>query len=277
MTDAPASHDVPLNVVTALPSEARPLVDAYDLRTEERHGLRIASGPGVRVAVVGIGRLAMASGVGFLAGAFPGPAIWLNVGIAGHGRYGVGEVLMAHAVEDRATGKSFYPPLVVAPPVPTGRVVTVDEPETTYGEDAAFDMEAAAFLAAARRFQTAELAHVLKVVSDGPDSPIASINRERVAGWIKAALPAIEALRRSLTPVADAHLALQGRPSGEAELLGRWHFTTSDRRALRRELVRGRALGFNLETVDFAGARRGRDVVATLRRHLDTLAIGERP
>ncbi|MEM8996524.1 MAG: hypothetical protein AAGF23_17180, partial [Acidobacteriota bacterium] len=73
---------------------------------EEMHGLRVASGQGVRVAVVGVGKVAMASGVGFLAGRFPGPAVWLNVGIAGHGAKAVGEIVMAHAVDDRATGRS---------------------------------------------------------------------------------------------------------------------------------------------------------------------------
>ncbi|MEO1370087.1 MAG: hypothetical protein AAFX50_23135 [Acidobacteriota bacterium] len=268
---------VPLHVVTAMPSEARPLLDAFSLRSEESHGLRIASGPGMRVAVVGVGKAAMASGVGFLAGRFPGPAVWLNVGIAGHGARAVGEVLMAHAVDDRATGQSLYPPLVVKPPVATGRVVTVDVPETDYRDDVAYDMEASAFLAAARRFQTAELVHVLKVVSDGPDAPIASITRGRVIDCVAGALPAIEALRDALRPIAEELGALAEPPDGEAELLDRWHFTTSDRRALRRELVRGKALGVGLDPSLFGDARRGRDVVAALRQHLDRRAAEGRP
>ncbi|MEM8996523.1 MAG: hypothetical protein AAGF23_17175 [Acidobacteriota bacterium] len=150
--------------------------------------------------------------------------------------------------------------------------MTVDAPETDYGDDAAYDMEASAFVAAARRFQTAELVHVLKVVSDGPDAPIASITRGRVTRFGAGALPAIEALREALTPLADELGALSEPPDREAELLERWHFTTSDRRALRRELVRGRTLGVVPDPSLFDGARRGRDVVAALRGHLDRRA-----
>ncbi|MEO1087315.1 MAG: hypothetical protein AAFY88_24020, partial [Acidobacteriota bacterium] len=150
--------------------------------------------------------------------------------------------------------------------------VTVDVPETGYGDEAAYDMEASAFLAAARRFQTAELVHVVKVISDGPEAPIASITRERVTGFIAAALPTIRALHEALAPIADELCGLSEPPAHEAALLERWHFTTSDRRALRRELIRGRTLGVDPDASLFEDARRGRDVVNALRQHLDRRA-----
>lgn len=264
-----------LHLVVALPSEARPLLDAFSMRADdERSGVRLYAGETARLVVTGVGKAASASGVGYLAGAFPGPAIWLNVGIAGHRSRPVGEVLMAHAVVDRAAGQSFFPPLVVAPPVPTSRLVTVDRPETAYAEDAAYDMEAAAFFAAARRFQTAELVHSLKVVSDGPEAPIASITRQRITAWIEKAVPVVSRLHGLLEPLADELDGAGAPPPGEDELLGRWHFSVSDRRALRRELLRSKALGAVIPAELFAGARRGREVVVRLRERLDALATG---
>ena len=265
---------VDLHLVVALPSEARPFLDAFRLRANERHGgMRIYTGDGVRLVVTGIGKVAASASVGFLAAAFPDPAIWLNVGIVGHSSRRVGDVLMVHAAEDRASGQTYYPPLVVEPPVVTSWLTTVDQPETDYSQDGAFDMEATGFFAAARRFQTAELVHSLKVVSDGPEAPIAGITREKITAWVELAVPAVNELHARLAPLAlELQAASAPSPAAE-ELLARWHFSVSDRRALRRELQRARVLEAELPAKIFDRARRGLEAVARLREYLDGLAV----
>ena len=97
-----------LNFITALPSEARPLIDHYGLRRSARgRGITLYETDGVRLAVSGIGKAASAYAVGVIAGIAGDTTeqLWLNVGIAGHAHVPRGTIGIAHRIDDTATSR----------------------------------------------------------------------------------------------------------------------------------------------------------------------------
>jgi len=273
-TDEPAV----INFVTALPSEARPLVDHFRLqRRAGVDGMTIYESGHIRLAVSGVGKVASAGAVGYLAGSAD-PAmhqIWINVGIAGHGREIKGTVGIAHAVRDAATGKTFYPAITFAPPCPSYAVTCFDHPTTSYDGDALCDMESAGFYPAANRFSSVEFVHVLKVVSDNSAADLQTITRERITGAIAAQMGIVQKL-------TDALLALSARtfpaaPGIEIEaLLETWRFSATERVQLR-ELARRWAILKPQAPWPPASLKKCRDAgeaLRTIRTELDELPAG---
>lgn len=258
-----------LILVAALRAEATPLIDHFGLQREpEQRAFEVWSSDDVTLVISGIGKAAAAVATGYL-GARGQAAIWLNVGIAGHGLLAVGQVLLAHKVVDRAADRSYFPMLPFEPPCETAEVVTVDQPELRYPQPVAYEMEASGFVAAAQRFQTAELVHCLKVVSDGPENDIKSLDRQRIRGLISSALPVVEAVRERCLPLLAELNDASADPPDFEHLLEDWHFSFTDRQLLRRLLNRRRTLVPGSSLPPFDQARRGRDVNRILSEWLD--------
>ncbi len=174
-----------LAFTTALPSEARPLIDAFRLkRIFHEAPFAIYQGDEVFLIVSGIGAVASACAVGFLRGQMDAPAAWLNVGIAGHANLAVGEAMLANKITDAAGGRNWYPPRVFPWTGRDGALVTVPRPRSTYAAGEAYDMEAAGFYPAACRFADAELVQCLKIISDGPLSPASDLDKTAVANLV---------------------------------------------------------------------------------------------
>ena len=115
------------------------------------------------------------------------------------------------------------------------------EPEQTYMEPLAYDMEAHAFFTAAARHTTPELIHCFKVVSDNATQPVSTVNARRATVLIAAHL---ELLSRILGRL-DRILALP-RPLSMADpqfesVIERWRFTQTQRHQLLSVLQRLRA------------------------------------
>lgn len=274
-----------LHLLVALRPEASPFLDAWTLRRAgEARGFDLyegetADGEPVRLVRSGIGKAAMAAAAGWLAarGSAEETALWLNVGIAGHPTVEVGEALMAHRVVDAGSGRASYPPLVVEPPCATAEVRTVDVPEEAYADDAAYDMEASAFVQAARRFATAELVHCLKIVSDGPGAPASSLDRSGIAELVATRVTTVETLHARLRPLLGELRATEPDAALLDELLSRHHYTVSDQVELRRQLLRHAALAAGEDLPDAVWeARRGREANRLLRAWLDERAAGDR-
>lgn len=272
----------PLRFVVALDAEARPLVERYGLtRDPARRSFRLYrqrdGGDGVALVVTGPGKVAAAAGAAYLHLAASGgrDGVWLNVGTAGHGERPVGEVVLAHKVRERGTGRSWYPPQLFDPPCATDEVVTVERPETAFSEPGAYEMEAAGFYPTACRFATAELVHCLKVISDGPEAPGERLDAAAVTELVASATSAVEVLAAACSELA-AELRGAGADPPELEAcLARWRFTASDRRELHRLLRRRRLLAPEapLPTGELPGHLRGREVNRRLRRWLDSLPV----
>jgi len=249
--------------VVALRSEAAPLIAHHRLRSYPRATpwpLYTSFDGEMALVISGVGRAASAAASGWLGGYLrpPAHAAWINVGIAGHSQGPIGRTLVADRVVERATGRAWYPPAPAGSTLAGDTVFTVDQPERDFSEVGAYDMEAAAFLAAAGRWCTAELAQVVKVISDTPEAPPTALDRRTVEKLIENRLDDIASFTDAVCEVAGV-IERRGEPPLEyEELTNRWRFTVTQRRQLRRLLQRYWALspeGRDLETVDAKDAR----------------------
>ncbi len=274
----PESYSVVLRFVVALEAEARPIIERYRL---SRDGVPLAFSiyrrDEVALVVSGIGKASSAAATSYLHLITGGSrdAVWLNVGIAGHGTRPVGETILAHKVSDHASGRAWYPPLVFTPPCATDLVTTVDRPEREMASAGAFEMEASGFVATAGRFASGELVHCLKVVSDGPSTRLESLTPRAARGLVKKSLPVIEAVAEACGGLSRELRRLDAEPSGLAECLDRWHFTVTEERELRRQLRRRRTLAPEtpLPLDEVAVSARGKEVNRWLRAWLDELPV----
>lgn len=266
-----------LCLLVALPAEARPLREFFRLEAASDASpgpFELFTGEGVVLVTTGIGKTAMAAACGYLAARVQSPALWLNVGIAGHRELALGSSLLGHQIRDRATGRTFYPPLVFEPPCATGTIETVDRPELEYPEAHAYDMEASAFVEIAQKMVAAELVQVLKVISDRSREDLHGLSRAVVGERMVSLLPQIEALRHTTAPLIATLAAAERDPPQWEELLEGRHFTWSDRQELRRLLRRKEALvpGQAL-AAEVLAASRGRELNRRLAAWLATLPI----
>lgn len=243
--------------VVALRAEAQPLVSALGLRGHPRASpwpLYLDAEGEAALVVSGVGRSAAAAAAGWAQGFLTVgvsergadeagfPAAWLNVGIAGHAEGPVGRALLAHRVVDVATDRAWYPPPVPGVTLASDTVFTVDRPESAFEIAGAYDMEASGFLAAAARCVSAELAQVVKVVSDTREEAAGELGRAEIGALIESRLDEIVGLGRVLAGLGATFAERRAEPAGSAEFLASWRFSTTQRRQLRRLLERRAAL-----------------------------------
>ncbi len=190
-----------IHVVAALTAEARPLVTHFQLeRTPELEPVAFFRGADLTLIVSGVGKEAAATAVDQLARAVPTerPAVWLNVGVAGHRQLDIGTAVMARAVTDADSGQVYR----LSPPeevhLEVGEVRTVSHVETQYESDALFDMEAAAFCERAVVHAPTELVQVLKIVSDNRRTGTLCVSARQVQGLVEENFPRIDRLVASL-------------------------------------------------------------------------------
>ena len=270
-----------LRFVVALEAEARPLIEHYRLEHDGQASAfkiyRRTAGDDATLVVSGIGKVASAAATSYLHLAAGGEvdAVWLNVGIAGHGTRPIGEAVLAHRVVDRASGRAWYPPLVFKPPCATDQVNTVDRPERELSTPGAFEMEASGFIATAQRFASAELVHCLKIVSDGPSTDLESLTPRAAQRLVATHLSTVEAIAEACRPLARELRQLDAEPPELQDCLERWHFTVTEQRELRRLLRRWRTLvpELPLPLDEIPESVRGKEVNRWLRDWLDSLPV----
>lgn len=189
-----------IGLITALSSEARPLVDAFNLKKDQ--GTRrfdLYRSDDLSLIVSGIGKIKSAIAVTILCQKFELSNL-VNVGICGSRNMlrPVGQALAVHKITDATTGRDFYPELITDYGLEEGalttfdRVVTEDTPLEPNVE--LIDMEASGFFEAASYFLELDRIHILKVVSDHLN--VNHVTREFVAGLITRR---VDDLRKVLT------------------------------------------------------------------------------
>lgn len=183
------SFDVKVCWVIALEPEARPIIDALDLRRyaqdlnfpvyfnpENGHAL-VISGIGPAKAAAAATCLKMLLNVESYVG-------WINLGIAGFYSQPIGKLYQAIKVYDTAGKKSYFPGVRLSKILKCQTLHTVFQPETAYLETVLFDMEASGFCEMAPTFSCNELVFVLKIVSDTPDHPVRLVSKETISQLI---------------------------------------------------------------------------------------------
>ena len=199
--------DPSLRFVVALQAEARPLAERFGLAPlAEPHAFHVYRGERGWAIVAGHGKVSAAAATSYLhllAGGEVGQA-WLNVGIGGHSQRPVGDAVIAHKIQDAASGVAWFPPLVVDLPCPTAPVLTLERlEEEEYTPPWVHDGEAAGFYPTACRFATSELVQSYKVISDNPEATLErSPSSSFVERLIREHLDRIESFADALLSLA---------------------------------------------------------------------------
>lgn len=217
----------------ALDCEAETIIHYFKLAEIKQSNLfrlyRSADGL-ISLTITGIGKLNAASAISYHhACLHTSPAdCWLNVGIAGHGDVAIGEARLVHKIIDTENRSTWYPQILFQAPCETEVLTTLSRPSTAYRETL-FDMEAAGFYAMATRLGSAELIHVLKVVSDNSEHPASKINKGDVKKLILNNIDTINNLVALLEPFASELKALEIEPALFRSLIDRFHFTRTEK------------------------------------------------
>ncbi|HEY7699783.1 MAG TPA: hypothetical protein VIE88_15280 [Vicinamibacteria bacterium] len=271
-----------IHFVVALAFEAEPLVRRY--RMEEQAGeFHWFLGEKSALVISGIGKASAAAATAYLHARTGGKplGVWLNVGTAGHRHRPPGDVLLAHTVTDAATGDRFYPTRLDGPPLEAVEIRTVTCAETQFDSDAAYEMEAYGFCAAALRFSTSELVQPMKVVSDNRETTIAAWKPSAVRELLESRVDVIAAAADRFRELGQELEPLRREREESGALLEayqrRTHFTTSEARRLRSLLRRWAALEPGAprgpQRIEGASAT---ELLDRLERRLQSLAREER-
>lgn len=224
-------------VYCALACEAKPLVSHLKLKKNTQiHVFNIYSSETVTLTVTGPGKTAMAAGVAYSQGLFADnqPAVFLNVGIAGHRHEPLGQGFLIDKISDMDSGQCVYPPQVLNLPVRRNSLQTFAKPVGSYPAQALCDMEGSAFYQTAARFASGELVQCLKVVSDNTESPASAIDEALAGRLIQEQLPVIDILLPELAALAE--ILYEPLAQCYQQLVSRYHFTTSERLQLASRL-----------------------------------------
>jgi adenosylhomocysteine nucleosidase len=241
-----------LNLVVAHALEAKPLIEFFTLTQQ----LTAQPFPiyrnqrGLHLIVAGMGRQAAATATAYLgqsqadiSGTVAG---WLNVGIAGHQQLDIGEGVLAHKIIEKETAECFYPTQLFSG-FTSSEVITVDEPELEYPENAAYEMEASGFYASVLRFVSAELAQVYKIISDNPLNPVKNIDASFVRESINGQCEQIQQLLSGLEDVVKQYNAAYQLPREYEQFASQLKLSASYRTQLKRLCQRYHALGRSAE------------------------------
>jgi hypothetical protein len=230
-----------LNIVTALPAEARPVIKHFDLIRHQSSTLfPVYHNNDIRLIISGPGKINAAAATACLTSMKTSqqPEPWLNIGIVGHVSHDIGDTFIAHSIEDAATGERWYPPQIMRNGTATESLMTVDMPDTGYTYKTLIDMEASGFFPIATKDSTAELVQCMKVVSDNKKHPAQNINSKIVSVLITGKLALIESIIHSLVNLAR----LVKTPSLPAGVLDKftdqWKFTVTQKHQLESLLRR---------------------------------------
>ena len=268
-----SSNTYKIFIYTALPCEAQAFIEHYKLKKDlEVHAFAIYLNNDICLAVTGLGKSAMAAAVAYTQARYISTAhpVLVNVGIAGHQYYPLGELFLIDKITDIDSQKSYYPVLIRTAPCRRASLQSVSKAQIDYHESELCDMEASAFYETAVRFTSSELTVCLKVISDNQHSSIAAINAKQVSALIAAHLLLIEALLIQTRALAD--LMTLAEPQLFNELLQRYHFTVHQRQQLKNQLLRWDVLSDQqillLEDTDLMT---GKDVLRSLDSRINAL------
>lgn len=262
-----------INIVTALACEANPIIQHYRLKKEKQnYAFPIYTNDTITLIISGIGRTTAACAVGYMQALHntTEPLAWFNVGIAGHKTRELGEGFLAHRITDAASGQRFYPFFTFDTPCITDEVISVDQAETEYADNAAYDMEAAGFYTAAMRFSTCELVHSFKVISDNLQESSANVTKQLGEQLIGNHLSLIDDVVKTIQQLQLTTTKMFHLPKDYQALLALFRFSVTQQNQLKQIMLRWHALKMKsvFECVDITGFDQSRQVLAAIESEL---------
>lgn len=256
---------------TALPCEAKPLIDRFGLKKEMAlQEFSLYRNAEYCLTVTGLGKSAMAAGTAYTLAKMnevENPVL-INIGVAGHKCHPLGEILIAEKITDGDSGRNFYPQLIYDIPCRTGSICSVSRPHSQYEENFLYDMEASAFFETAARFTTSELIQSLKVISDNQSSPADTVQAKQVSAWIGESLGILEKLISEMVALQRKIETIE--PKFYRQAVTTWHFTVSEQLKLKNALLRWDVLmGGKPPEIDMSAIQKGRDVLRWLDKRME--------
>lgn len=264
-----------LNLIVATQAEADPVISELKLR-KISSSLICYQNDDVHLVITGIGKCNTATACGWLANKTIQTdatnhthVVWMNFGIAGHLDADIGSCFRAHKITDLATKKVWFPhPLINN--FPSLDLITVDQPLLQYRTDQLHDMEASAFVEAARKFSNAELVQSLKVVSDNSDHPLEVVNAKLTTRLIADNLETIISFLWALKSLSGTVVAPENTIA--KTIKEHWHFSVSQKVLLERLLQRHNVLLGPLGDIPDAlnDVKSSKEVLAWLQKTVDS-------
>ena len=270
-------------IIVALKCEAKPIIHRYGLkRLSDQHAFAAYENDDIMLTISGSGKIASAAATSF-AHTFTGMrshSAWLNIGIAGHRDRAIGQGVLAQKIGNAATGKNWYPPMIIDVPCELENLLTVDKVEENFHENAIYEMEAAGFYETASRFSTAELIHCYKVISDNKRSSVSGISADVVTKLVENKMQDIETILSGMKKLSDELCAIYRIPDHYQEICDRWHFSVYQKSELQRLLKRREVLEQSEATEEndlisrLSACKNSKGVLSSLKNELDAVSIG---
>jgi nucleoside phosphorylase len=246
---------VNVNIVVALMAEAKPFVERLTLSLDAKHAVfKLYTAPGVNLIVSGMGRNNAAAATAYLGARtaeMQAVSVWINAGIAGHSSLSIGDLVIAHKILEKSTGRNFYPQVYPVSLTST-LLTTVDQPETDYLDESAFDMEASGFAAVASKFSPLECIQSVKVISDNAQSGVEVVSVQSIEGAMQENAKAVIKLVEVMLPSAIHRVSQTQLADAFQSMLARARFSATQVAQLKRLCQRYSALGLEQRLTEIA-------------------------
>ena len=189
-----------INIVVAMKREAKPLINYWDLK-ENSKKFYSNKKKKINLIISGIGKKRAEEATTYLAEKTNNNSFFLNVGIAGHKNYKLGEIILISKITDNKTKYSWYPSLLWKTKIKKTPLITVGFPKIRYTTNFLYDMEASGFFKGAREFVGPEMVQCIKIISDNKKSSILNISSNKIENWINNKITIIDKLIKEFLKV----------------------------------------------------------------------------
>ncbi len=265
-----------VNFVVALRAEAEPIIEYFRMSPVDSEEGFCRFGNiqrGIGLILSGIGRNNAATAVCHQA-CETNYAAWINLGTVVHYGLPLGAARIAHKVHCVPTRRSWYPQFVFEPPCPTATVRTIDRISKNFPTDDLYDTEASGFYEAAAQFSPHELIHSFKVVHGSQARAGEALPPNDISSLVEDNLKTINSLIRPLHRLSAELRQRRVDPEEHRELLHDLHFTTTQRRQLRRLLRRWSINCPQVKVTDWVKSNdltNASSVITSITEHLESI------
>ena len=242
--------------VIALRAEAKPLIDALNMKLVENKSLfpiYANEETGHALVISGMGSIKSAAAATFLKTYLKinDYSAWINLGIAGFFKGPIGDIYQANKVVLKESGAAFFPGLRLSKQIPSVILFTVSKPENGYKEKVLYDMEAAGFCEMVPSFSCNELTYVIKIVSDTPNASSSLITKHLVRELIEKQLSTILDIIAEIEILVEEEKKRLSIPNEVIEFEKRFKFTETNKYKFR-EIYRKWKVAFPSKKLDLS-------------------------
>ncbi|MBI5273619.1 MAG: hypothetical protein HY860_01025 [Chlamydiales bacterium] len=235
-------------IATALPLEAKPLIDFFHLKQIEQSPFLIYEKENITLIVCGIGMLSTINAIGYISGIKREQIhSWLNIGIAASKDLPLGEMVMPLSINMELASPIIYPSYSFKAPCKLMPFCSFFSSQQHVGANMVVDMESYGFFHAASKFAPLESIQSIKYISDHGVSHHTQINKTFICEEMIKKMPLVKA-------VIDILLSYENQLNQEkhplyATFIMQKHFSVTQEHQLSRLLHQTILLKLEQKTV----------------------------